>query len=110
MRRYVLGAIASCTALLLAAAQAQAASPAPAQLKKGEALFGTYGCGGCHTLQRAGAAGRVGPSLDGAANLDQAYIADRVTNGQGMMPPFGGQMSAGDVAAVAAYVLAVKGR
>jgi mono/diheme cytochrome c family protein len=114
MRLTVLGAAASCTALLLGAVQAQAATPPAAkdaaQLEKGADLFSTYSCGGCHTLQRAGATGRVGPSFDGNATLDQAYIVDRVTNGQGMMPSFGSQMSQADIAAVAAYVLDVKGK
>jgi mono/diheme cytochrome c family protein len=137
MRMNGLGAFAACAGLLAGAAQAHAISPstaapkgaavsqklAPAksavapsagmdaaQLKKGDDLFSTYTCGGCHTLLRAGATGRVGPSFDGNANLDKDYIVDRVTNGSGMMPPFGGQMSQADITTVAAYILTVKAK
>jgi mono/diheme cytochrome c family protein len=77
---------------------------AAAKLDKGKIVFANYGCGGCHSLADAGAAGHVGPSFDGDSNLSEAFVADRVTNGQGQMPAFGGQMSADDIAAVAAYV------
>jgi mono/diheme cytochrome c family protein len=129
MKRNVLVAAASCTALLSAAAQVQAAAPAAGlakvaataavapsvqkvalKLSKGADLFANYGCGGCHTLAAAGATGRVGPSLDGNATLDQAYIVDRVTNGQGMMPSFGAQLSPVEITALAAYVMDTKAR
>jgi mono/diheme cytochrome c family protein len=71
----------------------------------GEALFAEAGCGGCHTLKAAGAAGSVGPNLD-EAQPDQALVVDRVTNGKGVMPPFSGSFSAGQIDAIAAYVVA----
>jgi mono/diheme cytochrome c family protein len=137
MRLNVLGAFLSCMGLLLGSAEARAMSPAgaaahgsaggqapapagaavapsvekgAAKLQKGGELFSSLSCGGCHTLLGAGATGRVGPSFDGNSNLDEAYIGDRVTNGSGLMPPFGGQMSQDDVAAVASYILQVKGK
>jgi mono/diheme cytochrome c family protein len=79
-----------------------------ATLQKGADLFSSLGCGSCHTLAQAGAAGRAGPSFDGNANLDQAYIVDRVTNGAGLMPAFGGQLGGDDLAALASYVLHAK--
>lgn len=88
------------------AAQGSAA-PAPAaaaKLAKGKELFGNFGCGGCHTLADAGATGRIGPAFDGDPNLTEAFVTDRVTNGQGSMPAFGGQISDADIAALAAYV------
>lgn len=87
-----------------------AAPPPPAavdaeKLKKGRELFDNYGCGGCHSLADAGATGHVGPSFDGDANLTEDFVINRVTNGQGAMPSFSGQMSADEMAAVAAYVV-----
>ena len=78
-----------------------------AKVAKGRDLFANYGCSACHTLSDAGADGHVGPSLDGDANLSQAFVVDRVTNGQGQMPAFGGQMSAEEIDAVAAYITTV---
>ena len=94
-------------------AQASATTAAPpaaagdaANIAKGRDLFANYGCSACHTLEDAGASGHVGPSLDGDANLSHGFVVDRVTNGQAQMPAFGGQMSAEEIEAVAAYVTA----
>lgn len=87
-----------------ATAAAAAAVDVAAKISKGRDLFANYGCGGCHTLSDAGATGHVGPSLDGNANLSEAYVTDRVTNGQGPMPSFGGQMSPDEINAIATYV------
>lgn len=81
---------------------------ANAAIDKGRDIFANYGCGNCHTLGDAGATGHVGPPLDGNANLSQDFIVDRVTNGQGMMPSFSGQLSADEIKAVAAYIMKVK--
>ena len=75
-----------------------------AKMAKGRDAFANYGCGSCHTLADAGASGHVGPAFDGNANLSEAFVADRVTNGQGPMPAFGGQMQPDEVAAIAYYV------
>ncbi len=77
-----------------------------ARIAEGKEIFADYGCGACHTLADAGAAGGVGPALDGDTNLSQDLIIDRVTNGQGQMPAFGDQLSQDQKAALAAYVLA----
>jgi mono/diheme cytochrome c family protein len=83
---------------------ASAAAPDAAKLAKGKDLFANYGCGSCHSLADAGATGRVGPAFDGDSNLTEAFVADRVTNGQSVMPAFGGQMTPEEIAAIAAYV------
>jgi uncharacterized membrane protein len=80
----------------------------PAEVAQGRGVFATAGCGGCHTLADAGAAGSVGPSLDAAQPSRQLVVA-RVTNGQGAMPSFRGKLTAGEIAAVAAYVSSVAG-
>lgn len=101
-----LAAISQPSAAQPAAVSAPAAPAADAaKLAKGKDIFTNYGCGSCHTLAAAGASGHVGPSFDGDSNLSHDFVVDRVTNGQGPMPSFGGQMSADDIDAVATYVV-----
>ena len=78
---------------------------AVSNLDRGHELFANYGCGGCHILAAAGAMGDVGPAFDGDSDLTEAFVADRVANGQGAMPAFGGQLSAEEIAVIAAYVV-----
>jgi mono/diheme cytochrome c family protein len=68
----------------------------------------TTNCGSCHTLSDAGTSGSVGPNLDDA-QPDEALVVDRVTNGQGVMPPFGGTLTEQQIADVAAYVSTAAG-
>jgi mono/diheme cytochrome c family protein len=74
---------------------------------KGKELFVTWGCGNCHVLADAGAAGQVGPSLDGNPYLPAALVVNRITDGQGGMLAYGGQLSEEDIADIAAYVIRV---
>jgi len=74
------------------------------KVAKGRELFNNWSCGTCHALKDADASGHVGPALDGNPNLTEAFIADRVTNGQGPMPAFGGQLSEEEIADLAAYI------
>lgn len=69
----------------------------------GKAVFASSGCASCHTLMAAGATGTVGPNLD---QRKPAFdlVVDRVANGRGVMPPFGGQLKEQQIADVAAYV------
>jgi mono/diheme cytochrome c family protein len=69
----------------------------------GKAIFASAGCSGCHTLAAAGASGNVGPNLDEAKPSKELAI-DRVTNGQGGMPSFKGQLSEAQIEAVATFV------
>ncbi len=95
------------------AAAQQGAAPAPAataaaddaKLAKGRDIFNNYGCSGCHSLADAGATGHVGPSFDGNANLSHDFVVDRVTNGMGPMPSFGGQMTPEEIDSVATYIM-----
>ena len=70
----------------------------------GSEVFQSAGCAGCHTLEAAGAAGTVGPSLD-ESQPDHALVVERVTNGMGAMPSFKGQLSEAQIQDVAAYVV-----
>jgi mono/diheme cytochrome c family protein len=86
------------------AATAAVASVDAAKVAKGKDVFANYGCGGCHSLADAGATGHVGPAFDGDSNLSESFVTDRVTNGSGPMPAFGGQMTPEEVSAIAYYV------
>ena len=86
------------------AAPAAAADDA-AKLAKGKDVFANYGCGSCHSLAAAGATGHVGPAFDGDSNLTHDFVVDRVTNGMGVMPAFGGQMSPAEIDDVATYIM-----
>jgi mono/diheme cytochrome c family protein len=77
----------------------------PADHAKGREMFDTWGCGGCHVLAAADASGHVGPSLDGNPNLTAQLVTDRVTNGQGPMPAFGGMMNEQEIAQLTAYIV-----
>jgi mono/diheme cytochrome c family protein len=69
----------------------------------GSAIFNEQGCGGCHVLEAAGSNGSVGPNLD-ESKPDFDLIVDRVTNGQGVMPAFGDELSEQEIRDVSAYV------
>lgn len=70
----------------------------------GKDVFASGGCGSCHTLAAAGSSGAVGPNLDDSKPTVE-LVATRVTKGQGAMPPFGEQLTAQQIADVAAYVV-----
>ena len=68
-----------------------------------EIFLGVGGCGSCHTFADAGTSGSIGPNLDDASPTLELSI-DRVTNGQGAMPSFSGQLTEQQIADVATYV------
>jgi cytochrome c6 len=83
----------------------KAASPYAAKgasAPDGQALF-KDNCGTCHTLSAAGTNGLVGPKLDGLG-INAATVRQAMHDGPGAMPSFDGQLSAGEAAAVAAFV------
>lgn len=73
----------------------------------GKSVF-SANCAACHTLADAGASGAVGPNLD-QSKPSKELTVDRVTNGQGAMPPFKDTLSDEQIDAVAAYVADVAG-
>jgi cytochrome c6 len=82
---------------------AESADPAT-----GKAVWASAGCANCHTLADAGATGTVGPNLDETTpSFD--LVVERVTNGQGVMPPFSDSLSEQQIQDVAAYVSSVAG-
>jgi mono/diheme cytochrome c family protein len=73
----------------------------------GKEVF-TTNCGSCHTLADAGTTGSVGPNLDESQPTVELAV-DRVTNGQGVMPPFADTLSEQQIQDVAAYVSTATG-
>ena len=71
--------------------------------KKGSDIYASN-CGSCHTLAAAKTTGTVGPNLDSLKPNYQAATA-QVTNGGSVMPAFKSQLSAQQIADVAAYVV-----
>ena len=69
----------------------------------GAAVFASAGCGSCHTFTPAGSTGTVGPNLD-EISLSVGQVGEQVRNGGGAMPPFEGDLSDAEIAAVAEYV------
>jgi len=82
---------------------------ATSPLALGKQIFGSAGCGSCHTLKDAGATGTVGPNLD-QLKLSKTRVAKQVTNGGKIMPAFKGRLSTAQIDAVAAYVSSVAGK
>ncbi len=78
----------------------------PAPSVQGESVFASAGCGNCHILAAAGAAGNVGPSLD-ALSPSAELVARTVAVGRGAMPAFRGTLTQEQIDAVAAYVSSV---
>jgi cytochrome c553 len=68
-----------------------------------EVFVGAGGCGSCHTFADAGTTGSIGPNLD-ESQPSLELAVDRVTNGQGAMPAFEGQLSEQQILDVATYV------
>jgi len=60
-------------------------------------------CGTCHILKASGSKGNIGPNLD-ILKPSVAIIISAVTNGIGVMPPWGGILTKEEIEAVAHYV------
>jgi mono/diheme cytochrome c family protein len=65
----------------------------------------TSNCGSCHTLEKAGTSGTVGPNLDEAQPSFEEAVR-QITNGGGGMPAFGNQLTDEQIRALARYVSA----
>jgi cytochrome c551 len=60
-------------------------------------------CGSCHTLQKAGTSGAIGPPLDNI-DLNRSAVENIVRNGRGGMPSFEGRLSRDQIRSLAEYV------
>lgn len=66
-------------------------------------------CALCHTLQAAGAAGTLAPSLD-ELKPDKPRALQAIRNGVGIMPPYAGKLTPEQIEAVASYVAGTAGK
>jgi mono/diheme cytochrome c family protein len=113
MTRFTAISLACLGAAALAIPALAIAADAPAkltdeQVTKGRQLFADNSCGACHTLADGNGGGGIGPSLDNNTQLTHDLIVNRVTNGSGPMPAFGGSIPDPDIDLLARYVLQVK--
>ncbi len=60
-------------------------------------------CGTCHVLKAANSEGQIGPNLD-MLKPQMSQIINAVTNGIGVMPPWGDTLTFEEIEAVAYYV------
>lgn len=89
-------------------ADGAAAALTAEQVAAGRQLFQNWSCSACHVLTDANGHGHIGPSLDGNTAMDHAFVVSRVTNGQGAMPGFGGQMTDEEIDLLATYIMQAK--
>jgi cytochrome c6 len=90
--------------VLAVSAPSSSGGSGAAQLALGKTVF-KANCGSCHILKAAGTVGTAGPDLD-KVKRSVAVITHQVTSGGRFMPPFSGQLSSAQIAAVAAFVSA----
>ena len=79
-----------------------------AQTDEARNIFMDWSCGACHALADGEGYGQIGPAFDGNEALDRELVVNRITNGQGAMPGFGGQLTDDEIALVSDYILQVK--
>jgi len=80
------------------------ATPPAGGSADGAAIFATN-CAVCHGAQGQGG---NGPDIRPFTDADKDRIVRQVTNGGKSMPPFGSQLSAAEIDAVAAYVISLQ--
>lgn len=90
------------------AEDAASATLSAEQVEQGRQIFNDWSCGACHVLGDAGGTGHIGPSFDGNSKLDYAFVLGRVTDGQGAMPGFGGQLTDEEIDIVSKYIMQAK--
>ena len=88
--------------------QVESAGLSEEQMAEARSIFMNWSCGACHVLGDANGTGHIGPQLDGNDAMDEAFIISRVTDGQGAMPGFGGQLTDDEIALLATYIMAAK--
>lgn len=102
---------AAVAALLVASCGDPADPPADPRMQAGREVFTQAAqptCSTCHTLKDAGASGVIGPNLD-QLKPDPQRVAAAVTNGVGVMPAQGGNLTEEQIQDVAYYVSRVTG-
>jgi cbb3-type cytochrome c oxidase subunit III len=95
-------AVAVYVATVAANPEAEVALPPGAGGNDPELLFQSN-CGSCHTLEKAGTSGTIGPNLN-QSKLPLQQAIRQIENGGGGMPPFKGQLTDQQIRALARYV------
>ena len=113
MRSFRAGAAGTVLAALLVPATPTLAGDPEPDLELGRQVFLESGgdlpaCAICHTLADAGATGAIGPNLDDL-QPEEARVRRAVTEGVGVMPPFGEVLTEEQIGAVARYVAEAAG-
>ena len=85
----------------------QARKTPPERVSPGEKIFTSEGCSGCHTLEAAGATGKVGPNLDELRPNQQAVARQVRTAATGCLVR--GQADPAEINQVAAFVSTAAG-
>lgn len=104
----VAGALATAEDPTQAAATEAATELTAEQVDQARQIFQDWSCGACHVLADANGTGHIGPSLDGNDAMDVAFVVQRVTNGQGAMPGFGGQLTEEEIDLLSHYIIQTK--
>jgi cytochrome c5 len=69
----------------------------------GKKVYGSTGCGACHTFKAAGTTGKVGPNLD-KSKTSRSTIESVITKGKGTMPSYKGQLTSKQIDDVSDFV------
>ena len=78
----------------------------PPEATSGAGIFHSHGCQYCHTVMGRG--GNWGPDLTNATDrLAPGVLTDRILNGIGEMPAYRAELTAGELAAILAFLSAV---
>jgi cytochrome c2 len=75
----------------------------PGDPANGKKLFGSTGCGQCHTMKAAGTKGTSGPNLD-KTKPSYSRSIDSITNGGPGMPAFKGVKTTKEIQDLAAFI------
>lgn len=95
----------------------RAPQPAPArtEIARGRELYARMACGSCHSLAAAGSRGQIGPDLSGVLGAyTRGSLVATIRNppsdgGFDAMPrDFGSRMTAGELDALAAFLMAAR--
>ncbi|AKH42193.1 Cytochrome c6 precursor [Croceibacterium atlanticum] len=78
------------------------------QAEQARQIFTDWSCGQCHSLSDAGGVGHIGPAFDGNDGLTHDFVVGRITNGQGAMPGFGGQLTDEEIDLLSKYIVQAK--
>lgn len=104
----VAGALATAEDPTQATETEAAAELTAEQVDEARQIFQDWSCGACHVHADANGTGHIGPSLDGNEAMDVDFVVQRISNGQGAMPGFGGQLTEEEIELLSVYIMQTK--